>query len=187
MIHSHDSRGFSTAVGDPMATPTDGLLTYQQIFSEAIRRACNSGQNSQPDCESVRVRDPFGNDWHFNLPAGVAGWVIAIAALLFIAVCWCFRWQLAQRYATPVRDPGLGGSLAAVGDSGAMDPLTEPAPERREGGRVTAIAATAARAITATRAAVAGQTATTTTTTTTLNRVTSATRAARAAEQRKTF
>ena len=187
MIHSHDSRGFSTAVGDPMATPTDGLLTYQQLFSEAIRRACNSGQNSQPDCESVRVRDPFGNDWQFNLPAGVAGWVIAIAALLFIALCWCFRWQLAQRYATPVRDPGLGGSLAAVGDSGAMDPLAEPAPERREGGRVAAIAATATRAITATRAAVAGQTTNTTTTTTTLNRVTSATRAARAAEQRKTF
>ena len=187
MIHSHDSRGFSTAVGDPMATPTDGLLTYQQLFSEAIRRACNTGQNSQPDCESVRVRDPFGNDWQFNLPAGVAGWVIAIAALLFIALCWCFRWQLAQRYATPVRDPGLGGSLAAVGDNGAMDPLAEPAPERREGGRVAAIAATATRAITATRAAVAGQTANTTTTTTTLNRVTSATRAARAAEQRKTL
>ena len=183
MIHSHDSRGFSTAVGDPMATPTDGLLTYQQLFSEAIRRACNTGQNSQPDCESVRVRDPFGNDWQFNLPAGVAGWVIAIAALLFIAVCWCFRWQLAQRYATPVRNPELGGSLAAVGDSGAMDPLAEPAPERREGGRVAAIAATAVRAITATRTAAASQE----TRTTPATRVATASRAARAAEQRKTL
>ena len=183
MIHSHDSRGFSTTVGDPMATPTDGLLTYQQLFSEAIRRACNSGQNSQPDCESFRVRDPFGNDWHFNLPAGVAGWVIAIAALLFIAVCWCFRWQLAQRYATPVRNPGLGGSLAAVGDGEAVAPLAEPAPERREGGRVAAIAATAVRAITATRTAAATQE----TRTTPATRVATATRAARAAEQRKTL
>ena len=185
MIHSHDSRGFSTTVGDPMATPTDGLLTYQQLFSEAIRRACNTGQNSQPDCESVRVRDPFGNDWQFNLPAGVAGWVIAIAALLFIALCWCFRWQLAQRYATPVRNPGLGGSLAAVGDGEAVAPLAEPAPERREGGRVAAIAATAVRAITATRTTAAATQETRTTTT--LNRVASATRAARAAEQRKTL
>jgi hypothetical protein len=114
----------------------------------------------------LRVSPGPGSLWErlaFNLPAGVAGWVIAIAALLFIAVCWCFRWQLAQRYATPVRNPGLGGSLAAVGDSGAMDPLAEPAPERREGGRVAAIAATATRAITATRAAVAGQTANATT------------------------
>ena len=185
MIHSHDSRGFSTAVGDPMATPTDGLLTYQQLFSEAIRRACNSGQNSQPDCESFRVRDPFGNDWHFNLPAGVAGWVIAIAALLFIAVCWCFRWQLAQRYATPVRNPGLGGSLAAVGDGEAVAPLAEPAPERREGGRVVAIAAAAARrAINATRATTATDQPTSAPA---ITRVTTASRAARAAEQRKTF
>ena len=98
-------------------------------------------------------------------------------------MCWCFRWQLAQRYATPVRNPGLGGSLAAVGDGEAVAPLAEPAPERREGGQVAAIAAAAVRAITTTRTAAATQE----TSATHVNRVTSASRAARAAEQRKTF
>ena len=77
-----------------------------------------------------------------------------------------------------------GGRTATLGLEGMSGLLAEPAPERREGGRVAAITAAATRVITAVRATATAQTADTATP---ISRVTSASRAARAAEQRKTF
>ena len=149
MVRAQDSRGYPEVVGDMSSTPTDGQMSFFNIFEQIIRRACSTGIDIEAKrCSNFVVEDPLGNTWTISYSTSVATWCILAFSLLlnlyFIGgkMLKCTKGSQPQKRSLPA----LGDSRGLPGSAAPVQSATDGQAEGGNGtvGRRAAQAARAA-------------------------------------------